>query len=60
MMAMFHAYRDFDALLVAEDGTSLTVPSSLLADAGLGPLRTGQRLVIAHNVDGSIASIRLP
>lgn len=60
MMAMFHAYRDLDALVVAEDGTSLAVPISLLAAAGLGPLRTGQRLVITHDADGSIASIRLP
>jgi hypothetical protein len=59
-MAMFHAYRDLDALLVAEDGTPLTVPSSFLAAAGLGALRTGQRLVIAHDAHGSIASIRLP
>lgn len=60
MMAMFHAYRDSDALVVAEDGTSLAVPISLLATARLGPLRTGQRLVITQNADGSIASIRLP
>jgi hypothetical protein len=49
-----------NALVVAEDGTSLAVPISLLAAAGLGPLRTGQRLVITHDADGSIASIRLP
>ena len=60
MMAMFHAYRASDALVVAEDGTSITVPVSLITAAGLGPLRTGQRLVLAHDADGSIASIRLP
>lgn len=60
MMAMFRAYRDSDALVVAEDGTSYAVPISLLASAGLGPLRTGQRLVIIRDTDGSIASIRLP
>lgn len=60
MMAMFHAYSDVEALVVAEDGTSLTVPISLLAAAGLGPLRTGQRLVITHDPDGFITSIRLP
>lgn len=59
-MAMFRTYRDSDALVVAEDGTSFTVPISLLAAAGLGPLRTGQRLVIVHDADGSITSIRLP
>jgi|LakMenE01Jun11ns_1017448.scaffolds.fasta_scaffold9399068_1 hypothetical protein len=60
MIVMFRAYRDMNALVVAEDGTSLAVPISLLAAAGLGPLRTGQRLVITHDADGSIASIRLP
>ena len=60
MIVMFRAYRDMNALVVAEDGTPLAVPISLLAAAGLGPLRTGQRLVITHDADGSIASIRLP
>jgi hypothetical protein len=60
MMTMFHAYRADEALLVAEDGAMITVPVALLAAAGLGPLRTGQRLILTLDVQGRPLEIRLP
>jgi hypothetical protein len=60
MMTMFHAYRADDALLVAEDGAVITVPAHLLAAVGLGPLRTGQRLVLTLDAHDRPLEIRLP
>jgi hypothetical protein len=60
MMTMFHAYRADDALLVNEDGAMITVPARLIAAAGLGPLRTGQRLVLTLDAHDRPLEIRLP
>ena len=60
MIVMFRAYRDEHAHVVSEEGVTLAVPISLVAEAGLRSLRTGQRLVLECAEDGSLLSVRLP
>lgn len=60
MITTFHSYRDEQALLVTEDGRTLTVPAALLGSAGLAALRTGQRLVLELDAEGRIIGVRLP
>ena len=60
MIAMFHEIRDGHAQLVRENGITIAVPMELLATAGLGQLRTGQRLVIVLDPHGAAAAVRLP
>lgn len=60
MMTMFSRYDGDHAVLVTEEGTTVTVPTALIASAGLHALRTGQRLVLQLDVNGAPAQIRLP
>lgn len=60
MITTFHAYRDDQALLVTEDGRTVTVPRDLLDAGGLRSLRTGQRLVLELDAAGRAIGVRLP
>ncbi len=60
MMTMFRGYRDDDALVVVEDGTTIVVSGEILAAAGLRQLRTGQRLVLELSASGVPAAVRIP
>lgn len=60
MITTFHAYRNDEALLVTEDGRTIAVPAPMLGAAGLGTLRTGQRLVLDLDAAGQAIGVRLP
>lgn len=60
MMTMFRGYRGDDALLVDEEGMTITAPVALLRAAGLLELRTGQRLVVRIDDQGAVTEVGLP
>jgi hypothetical protein len=60
MMTMFRGYRGDDALLVDEEGMTITAPVALLRSAGLLELRTGQRLVVRIDDQGAVTEVGLP
>ncbi len=60
MMTMFRGYRDDNALLVDEQGMTIIAPAAHLRAAGLLELRTGQRLVVGVDDEGTVTEVGLP